>query len=214
MSFPCIKCDKNVAKNAKAVRCLFCELWIHKECAGISDENFKFICDQQAMNGGHMWACKSCKAGSYLFEKKLSELEDRIATTEQATKENKERSETNAKDIKDIQVKLDKIPEEQLSLAENKEDAVFAELQDRDYRKANLIIHKLQEPSSSLRNPQERKEKDIERVMKVLKEIKCENINFEEDVKFCVRIGEKSKDPNKVRPLLIGFRDHSSGTTS
>ena len=101
-----------------------------------------------------------------------------------------------------------------MSLAENKEDAVFAELQDRDYRKANLIIHKLQEPSSSLRNPQESKEKDIERVMKVLKEIKCENINFEEDVKFCVRIGEKSKDPNKVRPLLIGFRDHSSGTTS
>ena len=29
-------------------------------------------------------------------------------------------------------------------------------------------------------------------------------------MKFCVRIGEISKDPTKIRPLLIGFRDHNS----
>lgn len=73
---------------------------------------------------------------------------------------------------------------------------------------ANLIIHKLQEPSSS--SPQERKETNVENVQKILKVMNCENINLEEDRKSCVRIEEKSKNQAKIRPLLIGFSDHKS----
>ena len=41
--FPCLRCKKNVAKNSKSVRCASCQLWVHIECEGISNELYNFL---------------------------------------------------------------------------------------------------------------------------------------------------------------------------
>ena len=208
--YPCIKCDKNIVKNSKAVRCLFCELWIHQTCAGISDENYAFLEDQKAENGGHVWCCKSCKAGSYLFKKKLSELENKISDVKKSTESNAKSISEQGKAIGELQEDLNSMP---LKITEDTSSTVFAEIQERESRRQNLIIHNLPEPATSITIGKERRDIDLQEVTKVLDRIKGPTA---EEIKFCRRLGDTRKEDSSSteisgpRPMLIGLRSQSA----
>lgn len=76
--YSCIKCDKNVKKNDKAVLCNLCDLWIHKSCGDMDDSTFDVLVGQVAQNGGAYWACKSCRKYAAKFDKSVKELDRKI----------------------------------------------------------------------------------------------------------------------------------------
>ncbi len=72
---------------------------------------------------------------------------------------------------------------------------------EREIRRLNLVLHRVDEPNQRIRDGRERMEADKKTCVKIFKAMKatvtCESI------KFCRRIGEKGDDP---RPLIIGLK--------
>jgi hypothetical protein len=86
--------------------------------------------------------------------------------------------------------------------SEKKEDNLCDEMQEREVRRMNLIIHGVDEQPDEVRGNQERMEKDKDRCEKIFKAINART--KKEDLRFCRRIGERGTDP---RPIVIGLEN-------
>ena len=53
--FPCGICLKPVAKNHKAVKCDYCDLWIHIKCNKINTQTYNLL-----LNDNSAWYCLLC----------------------------------------------------------------------------------------------------------------------------------------------------------
>ena len=53
--FPCGMCLKPVAKNQKAVKCNYCDLWIHIKCNKINTHTYSLL-----LNDNPAWYCLAC----------------------------------------------------------------------------------------------------------------------------------------------------------
>ena len=53
--FPCGICLKPVAKNHKAVKCDYCDLWIHIKCNKINTQTYNLL-----LNDNSAWYCLVC----------------------------------------------------------------------------------------------------------------------------------------------------------
>ena len=78
-------------------------------------------------------------------------------------------------------------------------------MQDREARKANLIILNAAEPGPTFTTGTARKDHDLDFIRDLcdVTETKC---CVDTEIKFINRTGEKPKD-NKPRPIIVGFRD-------
>ena len=57
-NYSCLKCDKHIFDNVDSVCCDKCDKWIHKNCANISDKNYKGM--QKNKPGEEIWLCIRC----------------------------------------------------------------------------------------------------------------------------------------------------------
>jgi hypothetical protein len=81
-----------------------------------------------------------------------------------------------------------------------REDNLCDEMQEREVRRMNLIIHGIEEQPERIKNSRERLELDKERCGQLFEAMKARM--KKEDLRFCRRIGEKSVEP---RPMVIGL---------
>lgn len=162
----------------------------------------------QERNGSHCWSCNCCKNAVFNLNKKVIAIEKRMSSMETTV-------EDNVQDIVQVKDKVDAMAKEieevkkSKSNDNNSEERVFKELQDREVRKENLVIHQLPEPSPEIRRAGDRKEKDEEAIHDLMDTMKC-TVNFKEDVKYFIRAGEKKDNVDyqeHPRPLIIGFRN-------
>ena len=205
VKYPCIKCNDNVAgkgKEGKGMQCSFCELYCHQHCAGISDELYKHLREQDAA-GFHFWICSSCKSSSMVFKKQLDQLSQRLNKVEAETSQNsKDMLEVRA-DIVSVNKEVEKIAAATTDSSESTQNAVFTELSERESKKCNLVFHRLAEPDVDLSGT-DKKAADIASIIKISEILSC--CVTKEDVKFCTRIGEVNRNDAIPRPLLFGLR--------
>jgi len=200
-TYPCLKCEKQVAKNAKAVRCSLCNLYLHISCTTeISDDVYNFMKSQET--SGFKWFCHSCRIVNDKYQNDMVTLNARIDKVEDSVTANTSDIVTLKKDVE--KCKNDKAEEGERQNARMNEfqNEVFEEIQERERRKHNLILHNIPEPDSSVTVGKERKEADI----KVLTEVMLTldpSFDYNQDIKFMHRIGDKN---DKARPITLSFK--------
>ena len=209
--FPCLKCDVHVKKTDKAVQCALCDLWVHVSCGAIDDELFKMISNITDRGIPHVWSCACCtnavqklNKSVYALEKRLGAVEDDVKDTKEDVKVVKDRVDVVENDIKDI-----KQANNAEKAAEIVTEDVFKEISDRENKKANLVLHQLQEAGVRVSEPNQRKEHDKSAILEVFNVMKCQ-VDFDSDVKFFYRAGELPDTATDTpRPVIIGFRNQA-----
>jgi uncharacterized coiled-coil protein SlyX len=178
-----------------------CQLWAHKECLKMSDVTFKSL-DEQAKDGTAFWVCRPCQSFGQRVQHQFAENSKRHDATEK-------RVETNSRRIAETEKEMDRLKETLRKMEEKlgreqgeRDDNICDEMQEREVRRMNLIIHGVEEQSNEVRGNRERIEKDKERCERIFVAMKART--RKEDIRFCRRIGERGDDP---RPMVIGLEN-------
>ena len=197
--YPCFKCDKEVTSKgaaAKAVQCGYCKLWVHQGCLKICDEVYNWIAQQQH------FICDNCKHSASETKQQLMGFTTRLEELE-------ERDKQREKEIADINKRLELVSNKvesgggaTIDMAHNSELSVLRELNERESKKSNLVIHSI--PESDSRIGSERKEHDLQMLTDILSQIKQNDVEVDKDVSFITRLGEQN--PDKPRPLLLKLK--------
>ena len=98
----CLACGKPVQKSGYSLACTVCGLWCHKDCAGISDEVFKFISAQVKATRVTYWGCRCCTSFAKSFHSKLGEMNKRLVDLENKTEKNADAGKANKEEIKKV----------------------------------------------------------------------------------------------------------------
>lgn len=205
----CIRCDAECKSNSKrrSVRCQYCNLWIHNDCAGLSEELYKILSEQSSVIGIFQYTCKSCISGSAILSQRIIEIDKRVGEVEK-------QSQKNALDIAEIRDRNKKTDDRVGNLETNFEeassrtkDSVFYEMSERESRKCNLVFHGVPEPPRSVKAGTEKKKLDLENISSICSAIESP-VNIETEIKFCARLGRLDPaKPDQTRPLLVGACD-------
>ena len=199
-TYPCLKCDEHVAKNAEAVQCMFCEFWIHKKCAGLTKEVFDFMVKTAKATGNVQYICTACTSTCTSLNKKISTMDKELKGVVKTVDENTRVIEKCMDTVEDLKKKMPDSEEVMAKTVEASNDCVFLELRDQQIRRKNIIIHNIPELEDN--DPRARKAHDNDNLKEILKIISLSSIK-EDDIKYMNRIGEKRQTD---RPLLVSFR--------
>jgi hypothetical protein len=106
------------------------------------------------------------------------------------------------KRMDDLADELRKVTERMNREGNDKEDKLCDEMQEREVRRMNLVIHGVEEQPDGLKGNRERMEGDKTRCELIFKAMRART--KKEDLRFCRRIGEKR---NEARPIVIGLEN-------
>ena len=209
----CVSCSKSADKDS--IECDLCHEWEHRDCAGISKDEYKIL-------------GKSSSKIKF-FCSKCSPKVDTILEASEATVEVQDPLEVRLKSIESQVAKLVEyhqlhLPEdcnpgetdERVPCGERMElsasstnipltkknvdissalSSALAEEKERSKRQLNLIIHNLDEPSSE--NSQVRKESDTKKVVEIFK-----HLGVQTTVNNAIRLGKKG-DKNRLLKVSV-----------
>lgn len=210
-SLQCIFCDKVFYdENDKLVECERCCEWVCQACAGLSDEAYDLIKNEEDV---FHWYCQKCKRQALsevktgnLIEVKCKAMDAKIDRfkNELEDKLNKEliqvRDEMNY--LKHSMEKMQKDMEKNSQSVESCKSEVamqsLEELRQREGRKTNILIYNITESNSE--NNDERKEYDKEVFHKI-----CDAIEVQAEAQKILRVGAKQN--NKARPMKVILRN-------
>ena len=207
--YPCLKCNKHVKKNDKAIQCSLCDQWIHKDCESMDDATFDVLVRQVENNGGTYWNCKSCRTFAAKFDKRMKDIDRRLVEVEDKANVNAVDIAVIKTDIKQVQEDVKKQKCDEVAIQENAATSVFSELNNRNQRRLNIIVHGLVEPDASVKDLNTRITKDKEKIQQLMSQIEVD-LQVNDVVKFAKRLGAKSEQADRARPLLLGLKsiDH------
>ena len=205
--YPCIKCDKHVKKNDKAVLCNLCELWIHKTCEDMDDGTFDVLVRQVAQNGGTYWACKSCRKYAAKFDKSVKELDRKIESVIARVSSHDEEIESLKSEVKELQKAnaTTRKPVDTVKIESNTRSSIFNEIGEREKRQLNVVVHGLTEADVNVKEGTKRHEEDLKLLQSLTAEIDVQ-LQLSDAVRFARRLGELNLG-DTPRPLLIGFNN-------
>jgi hypothetical protein len=221
MPVHCAECKTGVKEKDKGVCCELCGTWHHAICAGLDDTLYESM--QKESNGrdgsGLHWFCRKPRpcndvASKYLMNMmkleskvemisaKVDSLSDKMNNLEQGNLP-PAMTEAVKKICQPLTSNLEAIEPGAITqmedIAASKAKKEVAEMEDRNKRKTNVVIFKLDEDASD-----KKKEKDEEQVRKILGEIHC--TRQPTDIR---RLGSaprnKEGEPPKRRPLRLSF---------
>jgi hypothetical protein len=164
------------------------------------DTTFKSLDDQLRETGLAYWVCRPCQSFGQRVQHQFAESNKRHDATEKRVDANTRRIEDAERDIEELREALKKMEEKRDKENERREDNLCDEMQEREVRRMNLILHGVDEQPEEIRGNQERMEKDKERCERIFKEMKARTRKG--DLRFCRRIGERGTEP---RPIVIGL---------
>jgi uncharacterized coiled-coil protein SlyX len=168
----------------------------------MSDVTYKALETQKNETGTAFWVCRPCQSFGQRVQHQFVESNKRHDATEK-------RVEANSRKIAETEKEMDKMKEALRKMEERmgkeqgqREDNICDEMQEREVRRMNLIIHGVEEQSNEVRGNRERIEKDKERCERIFVAMKART--RKDDIRFCRRIGERGDDP---RPMVIGLEN-------
>ena len=201
----CLKCDKEVSKNAEALYCFCCSLWTHRSCANVTPEQYNVIREMEAQ-GQTLWSCAACKSSNIIFKQQISELSNKINRAETKIAEH----DTEIASLKEsTAARLEKVEASVTDLQNTQSNApsvdiVFEEIRKRESVKNNLVFHQVPEPKTA--PPESRREEDRTAVSKIVESLGVE-FNANTDIKFMRRAGKYKSTATRPRPLIMGLKN-------
>ena len=138
----CLACSKKFGKSDFSVQCTVCGLWIHKACANLTDEMFKFLDDQFKLTGTAFWACRACTQYAKQMNHKMREIETQLDKVKESCHQN----ENGLKKVQEDVAKLSAAMEEQNKKVNDAKAAaeaagnsgVFEELRERESKRNRI----------------------------------------------------------------------------
>ena len=201
-------CSKKFTSKDFSILCTVCGLWIHKQCAGVTDEIFDFLDKQMKATGVAYWACRPCTVYAQGMNHRMRGIEEEL-------KEVKKVNIENSTEIKKVEEKVRELGEEVKKkgggVTKEEFEAYKRERRDesreRKARALNVVLHGVVEKGDEGATGAERWDWDIASCRNLFKEL---NLRItEENIKFCRRVGERGGDP---RPMIIGlFNERDRG---
>jgi hypothetical protein len=179
-----------------------CQLWAHKDCLKMTDAAFKSLEDQLKETGTSFWLCRPCQNFGQRIQHQFAENNKRHDATEKRVETNTRRIEEAEKDIEELREELKKVTEKLSEKSNESEDKICDEMQEREVRRMNLILHGVDEQPDEIRGNRERMEKDKARCELIFTAMRART--KKQDLRFCRRIGERGDEP---RPIVIGLEN-------
>jgi hypothetical protein len=200
----CLGCSKKFTKNDTAIQCTVCGLWIHKQCANMSDEVFDLLDKQKKESGITYWACRPCTTFAQGMNHRLKQIDSDIKELKQTTSTNKEAIkdlEQKVAEVTEIAKKNDGMTREEF---ENRMKEEREEERERKARELNVIVHGLEECHDSALSGADKMKIDVEQCVEAFRAM---DLGVEaNEVKFCRRVGARGETS---RPLIVGFYNHN-----
>ena len=201
MESVCLGCSKKFTSKCACILCTVCGLWIHKTCAGVTDEIFNFLDKQMEATGVAYWACRPCTVYAQGMNHRMRGIEEAIKEVKKATSDNQDEIrmvQGQVQELKDTIKKQDNVVTREEFEAYKKER--MEESRERKARELNVVMHGVMENNEAEATGKERWEWDM---------LTCRNIfrilNLritDENIKFCRRVGERGE---VARPLIVGL---------
>jgi uncharacterized coiled-coil protein SlyX len=168
----------------------------------MSDATYRGLEAQKNETGTAFWVCRPCQSFGQRVQHQFAESNKRHDATEK-------RVEANSRKIAETEKEMDRMKEALRKMEERlgkeqgeRDDNICDEMQEREVRRMNLIIHGVEEQPNEVRGNRERIEKDKVRCERIFVAMKART--RKEDIRFCRRIGERGDDP---RPMVIGLEN-------
>jgi len=193
-------CGENCNKNQPAVKCVLCALWAHKDCLRMPDTVYKSLDQQFRETGLAYWVCRPCQNFSQRVKHQFEESSKRQEETEKRVTENEKGISRHEKDIEDVRRTMRQLAERMDQEQERRDGMVCEEMQEREVRRRNLVLHGVPEAPESVRGSRERTEWDKDRCQELFLGMRART--RKEDLRFCRRVGERGTEP---RPIVIGL---------
>ena len=196
-------CKKAVTSEHKSIQCQTCELWVHADCQGLTDEVLNILVDTERY-GGICWHCDSCLASSARLEKSVIALEKRMKDVENVSEKHTGEIKRIDDNVELLRKELEEERNKRKEAEQHRDENIITkeEYREREARRCNVILHRVKEPAEEMRSAGERKDHDLEECRKIF----C-ILNMEEEartgIKVCRRIGEWGQEP---RPLVVVLR--------
>ena len=189
----------------RLMECEYCDEKFCIQCIGITKDQYEIVSDPQ-----FSWYCKDCKekvSRCIKYEKEIekrceaymAKLEEKYDARFNAIEGKVSAIEKQIKQPNTTQAsaaKVDEVVEEKLQERDE-------ELKQRELRKNNMIIFKLDEPDTNLK--EERAKLDVEAIVKMCSEIGVDEFT-KEDIITTTRLGKKSENVTP-RPLLVKLKE-------
>jgi DNA repair ATPase RecN len=178
----CLACGKQCTSQQFSVQCTLCSLWCHKDCGGISEAYFKALDLQMREMGTAFWACRSCMSFATKVNNQFRDMDRRIGEVSTKTEAVTKRVEEHTAEIGEVRGDVRKMEEKLEEMEKRLEDRMCAEIREREIRRLNLVLHRVDEPNQRIRDGRERMEADKKTCVKIFKAMKatvtCESIKF------------------------------------
>jgi hypothetical protein len=188
----CLGCGQKFKQKDACVQCSICGLWSHRTCSGLTIEFFNCMVEQQKVTGQTHWACRACSTYAAGMNHRLREIHEKATEAVSIAKE-------TAKETSKLKEQVEKNMEVSSKKVEQSEMSIYEEMNLREEKRKNVVIHGLEEPEGADgRSRMEADKKKLNHIFTVLEA----NLAVENDVEFCRRIGEKAE---RARPLIVGF---------
>lgn len=199
--YPCRGCNKNITNKQLSIQCVQCEYWAHPDCITISPEFLKILINKEQ---GASWTCETCIVvrGKFLKEvntlyAKMDAMETKMCEVAKEVSENANQTKENSRQIEQLKASIDRE-----SILQESGDSIFKELRDRKSREDKLILHNVPELAGERKTEKEKKDWDYKLVSEIICVLNCQ-IDIDKEAVFLTRLGEKSSDPEKPRPIRI-----------
>ena len=193
--YKCNGCNEVADKDDQCLCCEYCSSWYHIECVNIPTQLYDILQDK-TRSEGMTWYCTKCND-------KAKEAVTKFASLEQSTK--KLQTEMIA-----VQDKIESIEKTIKSNVKSSISESIAEKEDIDYRKYNLIVYGLPEPTNinqaEVWDTDAKIEEDIKTIEKIIKDELGVGMSPRNGIRDARRLGMKKAD-KKARPLRICFDD-------
>ena len=209
--YPCLVCHTNVADKSTdgSIACCVCKRWAHPKCIDLPPEVLNHFRNSVRLHGKHLWGCDGCLKGFHEFSMQVVALDEKVKGINKQVDINTESINKVTDRVSNLEKQVEKqkvdAKQDKAEIVKEANKAWSQELRDRENRKANLVIYALPEPPAFLTNKHERKGKDNEALITLLKELGVQaNVDM---IKFSVRTGEyRDNVHTKPRPFLVGFK--------
>ena len=206
---PCLCCGENCGKQQLAVKCVLCTLWAHKTCIRMDDATYKHLDQQFRETGMAYWVCRPCQTFSQRVKHQFQENDKRHTETKKRVDSNTARLDTCHTEIEEMKKAMQQMAERMDMEQDRRDSMVCEEMQEREIRRKNIVLHGLAEAPENIRVNRERMEWDRKKCCELF-HIMGARLKLE-DIRFCRRVGERRGEP---RPLIVGlFRDEDKEHT-
>jgi len=192
----CPICDETIKEPTKhrkgddAIYCEgYCEAWIHRKCAGLSNTNFTVLSNA---GDSHTYFCLYCELQAQKAE--IDNLMETITQLQTSLSELKRKLESSQQ----TQTTSKSIPSSTTAIVLNSAQSSLN--QSNAEKKFNIVVYGIPESPKNT-NRQLRIKKDMENVIEAL--LKTDNEIQSADIKDLYRLGKYDPENERPRPLLI-----------